>query len=269
MHKIRTHINVSFTISQESFKQGWYMPYVHFHNDYEIYILKNGERIVSIENREYIVNAHDVTLFSANVPHKSKGTTPFNGICIHFSQWYLDFYFTHTAQKQLMKCFNHEVIRLSDDDFRQIQQLADDFILDAPHNFVYLSDILNILSNSTVQIDTPTLQAEIQSKTKQIISYVNENYTFIKTLSEIRDIFNISERYIFKIFREKYNTTPKQYINNLRIQHAIHRLTHSNETVKYIAASSGFDCYEYFLRVFKNKTGITPSKYRYEFSLLK
>lgn len=61
-----------FRISQESINYGWTMPYSHCHVAYEIYILKSGERTVTIEDMEYTAKAMDATLFSSNTSHKSK-----------------------------------------------------------------------------------------------------------------------------------------------------------------------------------------------------
>ena len=41
------------------------MPYSHCHVAYEIYILKSGERTVTIEDMEYTAKAMDATLFSS------------------------------------------------------------------------------------------------------------------------------------------------------------------------------------------------------------
>lgn len=53
------------------------MPYSHCHVAYEIYILKSGERTVTIEDMEYTAKAMDATLFSSNTSHKSRGDTRF------------------------------------------------------------------------------------------------------------------------------------------------------------------------------------------------
>ena len=257
-------INDDFRISQESIDSGWTMPYAHYHASYEIYILKSGERTVTIENKEYIAKAHDTALFPSNIPHKSKGDVPFSGICIHFSERYLDLYFTANAKKELMRCFKNSIISLSDDDFSTIKKLADDFVLYAQDNFVILSVILNILNHSAIGNNAGLLseREKKMSKSQLIMQYVEDNYIFIKHISDITDIFHVSETYIFQIYRNKYYMTPKQYINKLRIRHACHRLKYTDYTIKSIALNSGFDSYEYFINVFKKLLDCTPTEYR-------
>ncbi len=253
-----------FIISQESVDHAWTMPYSHCHAAHEIYILKSGERTVKIEDMEYAAKAMDATLFAANVSHKSRGDTPFSGICIHFSERYLDLYFTAEAKKQLMKCFKHKVIGLSDADFEIIQNIADNFTESASNNFLILAFILDILNRSVNSVNTG-VSADSEKKVKKsqrIIEYVNENYVYIKKISDITDIFKVSENYVFKIFRQNYDITPKQYINKLRINTACHRIKYSDKSIKSIAYDCGFDSYEHFINVFKKAVGCTPSEYR-------
>ncbi|MDO5398777.1 MAG: AraC family transcriptional regulator [bacterium] len=253
-----------FIISQESMDHGWTMPYSHCHAAYEIYILKSGERTVTIEDMEYTAKAMDATLFCSNASHKSRGDTPFSGICIHFSERYLDLYFTAEAKKQLMKCFRHKVISLSDTDFAAIQSIADNFTEGKSNNFLILASVLNILNCSAKTEDTG-VSADSKKKVKKsqrILEYVNENYVYIKKISDITDIFKVSENYVFQIFRKNYGMTPKHYINKLRINNACHRLKYSDKSIKSIAYDCGYDSYEHFINVFKQKVGCTPSEYK-------
>lgn len=264
MNTKRRFIFDDFRISQESIDDSWTMPYSHCHMAYEIYILKSGERIVTIDDVEYSTQEKDATLFSSNSFHKSRGNTPFSGICIHFSERYLDLYFTEEAKKYLMKCFQHKVIRLSDADFETMKSIADNFTELASNNFLILASILDILSCSVHSMDTgiSTKNENKIKKSQKIIEYVNENYTYIKRISDITELFDVSENYVFQIFRKNYSMTPKQYINKLRINNACHRLKHGNKSIKSIAYDCGFDSYEHFINVFKNTVGYTPSEYK-------
>lgn len=253
-----------FRISQESMDSGWIMPYSHCHAAYEIYILESGERTVTIEDTDYSTNAKDAALFASNITHKSRGDTPFSGICIHFSERYLDAYFTLEAKKQLMKCFKHKVLSLNDTDFASVKNIADNFMENAPNNFLILASVLDILNRSTNSADTG-ISAGNENKMKKsqkIIEYVNENYAYIKRISEITELFDVSESYVFQVFNKKYCMTPKQYINELRINTACHRIKYSDKSIKSIAYGCGFDSYEHFIKVFKKAVGTTPTKYK-------
>lgn len=188
----------NFRISQESSDSGWTMPYLHCHAACEIYILKSGERTVTIENTDYITNAGDAVLFASNTTHGSRGDTPFSGICIHFSERYLDRYFTAEAKKQLLKCFQHKVIRLSDTDLAAIRDIADNFAENASNNFLILASVLDILGRSSAAKDTGIHAGNKSRKTKaqKILEYTDENYAYIRQISDITGLFHVSERYL-------------------------------------------------------------------------
>lgn len=268
MNTKRQAIYDNFRISQESIDESWTMPYSHCHSAYEIYILKSGTRSVTIDDMTYTTNAKDAVLFSSYIPHKSKGDTPFSGICIHFSERYLDIYFTQEAKKQLMRCFKNKVICLDDSDFEKIKNIADNFNETSENNFLILACILDSLNHSVDSggADISAINKDYLKKNgkkaQKIIEYTNENYIFIKKINNITELFGVSENYVFQIFRKNYNMTPKQYINKLKIDTVCHRLKYSDKSIKAIAYDCGFDSYEHFINVFKKTIGTTPGEYR-------
>lgn len=266
MNTKKKFIQSSFEISQENIDHNWTMPYSHYHEDFEVYILTSGERTILINDIEYTAPAHSASLFSKNVPHKSWGNTSFSGICIHFSERYLKQYFTPLATSQLLRCFENPIITLSEEALLTIQKVADEFILHAPENFLHLATILQVLC-TCVDADSSVISAvhtleKSSSKAKALLAYVEEHYTVIHDISELSERFNVSQSYIYRVFKQQLQTTPKHYINQLRIQTVCHRLKYSSRTIRAISSDCGFESYEYFHRVFKAQMGCTPKKYR-------
>lgn len=71
----------------------------------------------------------------------------------------------------------------------------------------------------------------------------------------------ISEVYFRRLFTEQYKVTPKQYIIDLRINKAKQLLTDGIFKIGAISENCGFSNPYHFCRVFKEKTGLTPSEY--------
>lgn len=264
MNAKRSFIYDDFAISREETDSGWIMPYPHYHAAYEIYILTSGERTVTADGIEYTAKEGDAALFSSGISHRSRGDVPFSGICIHFSERYIDFYFSAEAKRLLMRCFKNTVISLNDASLGVIKHICDSFDKSDPDNFLKLSAVLGILNRSDTPRDAgvSSESREKIKKSQRIVEYVNENYTDIKRISDITELFGVSENYVFQVLRKNYGMTPKRYINSLRIKTACHRLKYSDKSVKSIADGCGFDTYEYFLNVFKKTVGCTPTEYR-------
>jgi AraC-like DNA-binding protein len=66
---------------------------------------------------------------------------------------------------------------------------------------------------------------------------------------------------LYRYFKHSFNTTPKKYINSLRIEKARFLLQNKNQTVKDAAYRAGFTDPLYFSKVFKEKFGVSPSEY--------
>lgn len=58
---------------------------------------------------------------------------------------------------------------------------------------------------------------------------------------------------------EHFDLSPKQYLLNLRMNHALELLVENELSIKEIAFACGFNDEKYFSKAFKNKYGYPPS----------
>lgn len=94
------------------------------------------------------------------------------------------------------------------------------------------------------------------------IRYIESNYQNPKlSNAELAEKCNISEVYFRKIFTETYKTTPKQFIVDIRINKAKQLLSDGFLNVGAVAEECGFSNQYHFCRLFKEKTGFTPTEY--------
>lgn len=100
----------------------------------------------------------------------------------------------------------------------------------------------------------------------KIENYILENLSSELTIKNICKTFFISKETLYSIFRNEYNDTVKNFINNKRIQQAEQLLKETTLTIDNIAESVGISDYNYFIRLFKKKTGLTPLRYKKVFN---
>lgn len=86
--------------------------------------------------------------------------------------------------------------------------------------------------------------------------------------NELAQIIGYSEVHFRKQFLKVYKITPKQYVLNIRIQKAMQLLTETHSNVSVIAEKCGFSSPYHFCRTFKEKTGMTPTQYAKENTVL-
>ncbi len=56
--------------------------------------------------------------------------------------------------------------------------------------------------------------------------------------------------------------TAVNYLRTIRIRRAQHLLTFTDDTIASIAQAVGYDDPNYFIRIFRRSTGLTPARYR-------
>ncbi|MBQ4151248.1 MAG: helix-turn-helix transcriptional regulator [Clostridia bacterium] len=94
------------------------------------------------------------------------------------------------------------------------------------------------------------------------VRFLEDNFTDTSLSNEIlAEKAAVSEVYFRRVFKSQYGTSPKQYIQNLRIRTAENLLRNEYLSITSIAEMSGFSSVYHFSRTFKKATGYTPSEY--------
>ena len=81
------------------------------------------------------------------------------------------------------------------------------------------------------------------------------------TVGEIAAMLGVSPEYFRRLFGEKYHSSPRAFIIQLRIARAKELILSGEFRVGEIAEMCGFTSNTYFCGEFKRATGITPSEY--------
>jgi len=81
------------------------------------------------------------------------------------------------------------------------------------------------------------------------------------TNEKLAKMCGISEVYFRRCFLEKHGTTPKQFLIDIRIDRAKQLLTDGFLKINIIAENCGFSNPYHFCRIFKQRTGLTPTEF--------
>lgn len=84
----------------------------------------------------------------------------------------------------------------------------------------------------------------------------------IPTLGDCAEEFKLSPNYLSDLLRKETGRGTIEFIQRFLVDRAKRRLLDSREAVKEIAYDLGFETPQYFSRVFKKRTGLTPSEFR-------
>lgn len=96
----------------------------------------------------------------------------------------------------------------------------------------------------------------------EICSYMQANYRQPLTLNEVADRHYVSVPYLSKSFKKEIGMTFSEYLNQIRLDHAMAHLLYTDQPITRIALDSGFPSLTAFNRVFRETYQLTPSQYR-------
>ena len=95
-----------------------------------------------------------------------------------------------------------------------------------------------------------------------VIQSMNKEYSASKDLNEYAKLCNMSKFHFLRVFKEITGTSPLEYRNTIRINHAKELLEDTSLPISEIARMTGYSSGTYFCDAFKVKTGMAPGIYR-------
>lgn len=105
-------------------------------------------------------------------------------------------------------------------------------------------------------------RSEAVSGVKEAISYIQQQYSKPIMLRQLADLCGMSEGHFCRVFKQYALKTPVQYITAVRLSKAMELLRETDRKILDIALDTGFNSLSYFIGVFRENTGVTPSAYR-------
>ncbi len=109
----------------------------------------------------------------------------------------------------------------------------------------------------------PTSPIKNQTQIKRAMAYVQLNYKDTKLgIHQIAHELNLSADYFRQLFKQVSGMNFPFYLNQIRIIKAQEKLKQPDLRISEIAYSIGYESLEYFGKVFKKFTGMTPTHFR-------
>ena len=97
---------------------------------------------------------------------------------------------------------------------------------------------------------------------ENIERYIRKHYTSELSMQDVAKAMNYSEAYFCKLFKQCFKVNFSAWLNEFRVEKAKEMLQQSRMSIREISLACGYTDANYFARVFKRVTGMTPSEYR-------
>lgn len=255
-------------------KHPFQMP-VHWHDQFEIIYIRQGQLKVCINEQDYLGQTGSVFLVNPRELHFMG--SPDLSVAYYTLLFPLEFISFQTMDdlesslllplrsgQLLMK---HEITDASL--LKKLYPILDEIILlnekrDAGRQIETRILLLQLLSKIVAQgsLIVPASTGSQTNMQKELLAYIKEHYTEKISLCDLAGQFHLSEKYISRYFKTHFQLTFSSYVNHLRMTCAKKLLETTDLPVTEIALRSGFPNVSYFIRTFKDTYGISPLKYR-------
>ncbi|WP_125581668.1 helix-turn-helix domain-containing protein [Levilactobacillus cerevisiae] len=249
---------------------GWQHKDIINHGDYELFVVLKGAAYIQIGADKFVVGPHECLLIPPAVRHVGYQGSP-AGTDYYWMHFYSqanvpldnfpvpDMHEPVAYLPQIFKLENFERFALL---MRQLLDSANrSATLEITSNYL-ISAILIELANQYLSLSQKQQSTVPSTRFELIKNWIRIHSHEPLTVQRVSENFHITPTYLAQIFRERHQVTPVQFINRVKIAQAQELLLTTDATIKQIALELSFRDEKYFLRVFKQQTGITPSKFR-------
>ena len=156
---------------------------------------------------------------------------------------------------------NHEYVQ---DDLNGIKELKGKILKS--------DNIEELINNSTLLIDyinqiyIKSKELSYKKEVNEIIKFIEKNIDKRITLVMVANAVNLNESYLSRIFKNETGKNLMYFINEVKMKKAKELLKQQDTLVKEVANSIGMTDQFYFNRVFKKFYGVSPSKFKKDYS---
>ncbi|MGG4468378.1 response regulator [Paenibacillus alvei] len=97
---------------------------------------------------------------------------------------------------------------------------------------------------------------------REAVRYIDKNLKTELSLKLVAEHVHLNPSYLSVLFKEQMKVTFSEYITRRRIEHAKEILIATNQPITDIVEECGYKTSKYFIKIFRELEGVTPSMYR-------
>ena len=246
-------------------------PQWHFHPEYEIVYIREGEGKRHIGDHIGSYEDGELIFLGPNIPHLSF-VEPERKIVLQMREDFLGKTFIEKPEMQdirrLFERSKNGLIFLGEFKHHIGQQLVE--LVDQPP-FNRLVGLLQVLQEMALNQNYQSLNAigsvlevntQDHDRIQSIYSFVEEHFQRPISLEEAAAVISMTVPAFCRYFKKQTNRTFTQFVNEIRIAYACRLLGDESQTISAVSLESGFNNLSHFNKQFRQIAGLSPREYR-------
>ncbi|MGN0327675.1 MAG: helix-turn-helix domain-containing protein [Lachnospira sp.] len=266
-------MNKNFDIKRIKRNSGFKMQESHSHPFHELFYLESGECTAFIDHNIYTFSKGDFVIVPAGTIHRTDytGEGVHQRIVISFKTSFTDWISNIVGEDIVASCMETGVVRIPEKRRDYIESIMEKLLFEnegqdpLSPGFINVALVELILFIVRCKRYESNIIKEIDVNNQimqEIATYIYNHYNEKLVLEDMARQFNLSRSYLSKKFKSSTGFGFKEYIINVRIQHACTLLLETSKSITDIAFECGFNDSNYFGDAFRRIKGISPNKYR-------
>ena len=238
---------------------------LHWHNFFEIEVITDGNGTQILNGQEYPLKRGCVYMLLPTDYHEVKIQKNVELYNINFHETMLSEEFLQVLSSEQ---HDNNVFYFDEDDLKEIIKVCSlievEFNRSKKYKNEFLKSILEcflILILRKAQFENNDTNESEKNYIKKAILYMQLYFKDNPSLSDTASAVNLNSDYFSHIFKKSTGKSYIEYLTDLKLSYSKKILRSTNLTVTEVCFASGFASLSNFMKVFKEKTGMSPSVY--------
>lgn len=241
----------------------------HYHQNPELFYVMTGMLEIRIDDQVFHLKKGDIVLVNANKRHWVKGNDELLG-----ARFEIDFHLLAEYMGSMQLLFWCNSVADKNAAYGTLRELINRILAryfekeekGALHLSALYYEMAYVLTSSfLIKSDDARLNlidSQDRTRVRQIQNYIQANYQAQISLNDLANRLYLSNAYLSKYIKKHLGLTFMEYLNNVRLFHAVDELLYTKKNMTRIALDNGFPTSAAFTKAFRDIYGEAPSEYR-------
>lgn len=248
----------------------------HFHQEVELLYVLEGTLELRFLDQKAVLKPEDVAVINSNEGHAVYAAAEVLYVSVFF-----DYKMMSQVYNGISNRFRCNSALEDAQDYERLRRILKNLLLNYMYaqnetgmegsaGFGYAAGYFHLMEFLTEHFlvhaskEMLTEQGKSRQRIFQIRDYLEGNYSKRITFQNLAEHLYLSEGYLSRIFREAFHMNYTEYLNKVRLSHAMEELLYTERPITQIAYDNGFSSISFFNKSFKREYGKTPTMFREE-----